>query len=73
MKFSDLVQIAPSLVRPPEAAAILGSVELLDELVAAGWLKPVVQRHKLTLYSVKALQSCAARLEAGEEVGNPEN
>jgi hypothetical protein len=66
MKFSDLVQIQPSLVRPEAAAAILGSEELLDDMVAKGWLKPVVRRHKLTLYSVKALQACAARLEAGE-------
>ncbi len=68
MKFSDVVQIHPSLVRPDAAAAILGSEELLDDLVAKGWLKPVIRRHKLTLYSVKALQACAARIEAGEPV-----
>lgn len=68
MRFSELLQVtaAPLLVRPDVAQAIVGSAEFLKELEAAGWLKPVVRRNRLTLYSVRQLQRCAERLEAGE-------
>lgn len=70
MKFKDIlrnsVSTTPLLVRRPEAAVMLGSIELLEELVASGWVKPVIHQHKLTLYSVRAIQDCVARLEAGE-------
>ena len=36
--------------RPPEAAEALGSEKLLAECVTAGWIKPILKRHKLTLY-----------------------
>ncbi len=72
MNLTDLLQstvrVEPILVRPNQAALILGSVELLDDLVEAGWLSPVVSRKRLTLYSMAALQACVARLQAGEEL-----
>src|SRR5262245_47906257 len=52
--------------RPPEAADALGSEKLLAECVAAGWLKPVVKRHKLTLYDRAAIAICWTRILAGE-------
>jgi hypothetical protein len=52
--------------RPDEAATMLGSEQLLNECVAAGWIKPVMQRHKLTLYDGGALAKCWARILAGE-------
>ena len=52
--------------RPPEAADALGSAKLLAECVAAGWIKPVVQRHKLTLYDRAAIASCWGRILSGE-------
>jgi len=52
--------------RPPEAADLFGSQQLLAECVAAGWIKPVVQRHKLTLYDRGHLAACWARILAGE-------
>jgi len=58
--------------RPSEAAYVLGSEKLLAECVTAGWIKPVVKRHKLTLYDRGDIASCWARILAGEmpiEVG----
>jgi hypothetical protein len=70
MNLSDMLQstvrVEPLLVRPEQATLILGSVELLHDLVAAGWLRPVISRKRLTLYSVVDLQGCVARLQAGE-------
>ena len=52
--------------RPPEAAYALGSEKLLAECVAAGWIKPTIKRHKLTLYDRADIASCWARILAGQ-------
>jgi len=52
--------------RPQEAAFALGSEKLLEECVEAGWLKPIIQRHKLTLYDRGHIASCWARILGGE-------
>lgn len=52
--------------RPDQAADVLGSADLLDRCVAAGWLKPVVQRHKLTLYTFSDLARVWSRIERGD-------
>lgn len=52
--------------RPKEAADVLGSMQLLDECVAAGWLKPKLQRHKLTLYDYSEIAKCWSRICDGE-------
>jgi hypothetical protein len=52
--------------RPPEAAYALGSEKLLAECVAAGWIKPTVKRHKLTLYDRGDIASCWSRILEGE-------
>jgi hypothetical protein len=52
--------------RPPEAAYALGSEQLLVECIEAGWIKPVVARHKLTLYDRADIARCWARLLNGE-------
>jgi hypothetical protein len=56
--------------RPTEAAFALGSEKLLDECVAAEWIKPVVKRHKLTLYDRGDIASCWSRILAGEMPSN---
>lgn len=40
----SMVVLRPLLLRPDQAAGFLGSVELLDEFRAAGWLTAVVSR-----------------------------
>jgi hypothetical protein len=52
--------------RPPEAAYALGSKKLLEEVVAAGWLKPIIQRHKLTLFDGRDIGLVWARILSGE-------
>jgi hypothetical protein len=52
--------------RPKEAAQCIGSQELFDAAVEAGWIKPVVQRHKLTLYDFTAVANLWERILAGE-------
>jgi len=66
MRFSHLVKLEPILVRPVDAADMVGSPQLFEEMVLAGWIQPVVKRHKLTLYSADRVKHCAARLIAGE-------
>jgi len=63
-KFSALIE--PRLLRPDSAASYVGGEGILRLLVAAGWLKPIVRRKRLTLYRRADLDSCCARLEAGE-------
>ena len=52
--------------RPDEAADVLGSEELLKECVAAGWIKPKVQRHRLTIFDGSDLAECWGRICEGE-------
>lgn len=63
---SKIVSCRPLLVRPHTAVEVLGSPELLDQLVRLGWVKPVIQRNRLTLYSLAHLESAVTRLELGE-------
>jgi hypothetical protein len=72
MRFSHLVKIEPILVRPVDAADMVGSAQLFDEMVKAGWIYPVMKRHKLTLYSVDNVRQCAAKLINGHELPTPE-
>ena len=37
-------------LRPDEATAVVGSEKVLEKMVSAGWIVPVVQRKGLTLY-----------------------
>lgn len=48
--------------RPDEAAEVLGSVQLLDECISAGWIKPVVRRHRLTIYNYADIAKCWERI-----------
>ena len=52
--------------RPAEAAAALGSRQLLDDAVRGGWIKPVVNRHKLVLFDRADLLRLWARIISGE-------
>lgn len=52
--------------RPDEAAAVVGSVQLFDEMRAAGWIRPVLSRRKLVLFDFAAVAACWARICKGE-------
>ena len=52
--------------RRDEAAAAVGSAQLLDDMHRAGWITPVVNRHKLVLFDRGDIQRAWARILAGE-------
>jgi len=52
--------------RRDEAAAAVGSVQLLDDMQRANWITPVVNRHKLVLFDRGDIQRAWARILAGE-------
>ena len=54
-------------LRREEAAFLLGSIQLFDELVAAKWLKPVINRHKLQLFDRGDVTKAWVRILNGEE------
>ncbi len=68
VKTSHLASIKLGL-RPDEAAEMLGSEQIFREMVAAGWVRPVIQRHRLTLFDRAQLSAAWARLIAGESLG----
>lgn len=55
-------------VSPEEAAAYLGSRELLRQLERAGWVKPFIRGNRLTRYDLRDLDGCIDRLKAGETI-----
>jgi hypothetical protein len=63
-RFSGFLE--PRLLRPDDAAGYVGGEGVLRLFVGAGWLAPVVQRKRLTLYRRADLDACCSRLDAGE-------
>ena len=53
--------------RLEEAEFVLGSSQLLAEMTAAGWLRPVIHRHKLTIFDRGDIARAWARILSGEE------
>jgi hypothetical protein len=51
---------------PEEAAAYVGSKELLRQFERAKWLKPFVRGNRLTRFDIRDLDVCIDRLKAGE-------
>lgn len=60
------MQLRPLLVRPEQAALLLGSGEVVADFVQSGWLEPVVCEHRLVLYAYQHLDNCVRRLESGD-------
>lgn len=58
--------IPPRFIRAKDAYAVLGTRQVVVDCEAAGWLKPVVRRPKLVLFSFAHVEDCANRIEAGE-------
>jgi hypothetical protein len=66
MKAGSTPIVTPQGLRPPQAAAYIGCAKLLEEMDKAGWISPVIKRHKLTLYSRAHLDAAFERLLTGE-------
>jgi hypothetical protein len=54
-------------LRSDEAAHALGSEKLLQECIRAGWLKPCIHRHKLTLFDKGDIARVWLRIRNGEQ------
>jgi hypothetical protein len=52
--------------RPGDCIAALGSKKLYTDCLSAGWLKPIVDQHKLRLFRQEDVLACYRRLCAGE-------
>jgi hypothetical protein len=50
-----------------EAAFLLGSVQLFDEMIKAKWVLPVVNRHKLQLFDRGQISRAWVRILNGEQ------
>jgi hypothetical protein len=66
MKYSQLRRG----LSPEEAAAYVGSKELLRQFERAKWLKPFVRGNRLTRFDIGDLDGCIDRLKAGELLPN---
>jgi hypothetical protein len=55
---------------PEEAAAYVGSKELLRQFEIAKWLKPFIRGNRLTRFDVRDLDGCIDRLKAGGVLPN---
>jgi hypothetical protein len=53
-------------LRPDDVDFMFGSRILREEMVAAGWLTPVVRRHKLTLFDAGEVARAWGRILNGE-------
>ena len=65
MRYSALA-ILPRLLRAEDAGQYVGCPGLLGRMVKAGWIKPLVQRKRMTLFARSKLDECCERLERGE-------
>jgi hypothetical protein len=66
MKYSQLRRG----LSPEEAAAYVGSKELLRQFERAKWLKPFIRGNRLTRFDIRDLDACIDRLKAGELLPN---
>ena len=55
---------------PDDAAAYVGSKELLRQFARAKWLKPFIRGNRLTRFDIRDLDTCIDRLKAGEILPN---
>ena len=66
MKYSQLRRG----LSPDDAAAYVGSKELLRQFERSKWLKPFIRGNRLTRFDIRDLDGCIDRLKAGESLPN---
>lgn len=65
-----MMTVQPLLLRPEQAAVFVSSVELLDEMRKSGWIRPAYCKAHMTFFSVRDLERCVTKLEAGQKPGD---
>ncbi len=65
MKYSAIERLEPDRlgVRPDQAVKLVGSSQVVNLFVQAGWISTVVQGNRLTLYDYSQLKSAWERLK----------
>lgn len=53
-------------IRRDELGELLGSEQLAREMIADGWLTPILEEHKLTLFALADVAKAFARLTHGQ-------
>jgi hypothetical protein len=61
-KLKRLERIVPRMMRRHEAVIYVNSPELFTQLEKAGWVKPSVQAHKMTLFDREMIDQALDRL-----------
>ncbi len=69
--FSNVV-FQPRFLRAEDAGRYIGCPGLLIRCEKAGWIKPVVREHRMTVFSRRNLDECCDRLERGEFPDSPQ-
>lgn len=69
MTYSILRASTARLLNEHDAGQYVGVPALLNRMLKAGWIKPVVDRRKMRLFDVRQLDACCDRLALGEFPG----
>lgn len=70
MKYSEVIQAAPrTLLRREQAADRFAAPQLFALMEKFKWIKPVVQRHRMTLFDSRDVDRCIERIAGGEYPG----
>lgn len=62
MRYSTLIQARRGAARIEDAELILGGPKVLELVRKAGWLTPIVERHRLTLFDYEECLACWQRI-----------
>lgn len=60
------IKYLPLSMNVDEASEYVGSPQLFRDMRKAGWVKPFVEKHKMTLFDRSMLEKAYARCVAGE-------
>jgi hypothetical protein len=64
--FRGGLEVSPYGIRAGQVGAMIGSEKLAQDMIAAGWIKPIVKQPHLTLYSAAHVAKAFSRLVDGE-------
>ena len=69
MKLQAIIKAPGRFLSREDSIWHVGSPKLFDDMEAAGWIKPVVQKTRYVLYDVRALDAACDRVGQGEYPG----
>jgi hypothetical protein len=70
MKYSEVIQAAPRcLLRRDQATLRVGAAQLFVLMERYKWIKPVLRKHRMTLFDSRDVDHCIERIAFGEYPG----